>query len=484
MDKGIRRWLIMAVFIATFMTSVEITIVTTALPAIISSLHGLAYQSWIMSAYLLTTAITTPIYGKLADAMGRKRIFLWGVLLFILGSGLCGVSPSILLLILSRALQGIGAGAVMPLTFTIIADSYSFDERPRVMAFNNTAWGISALVGPLIGGFLVQYLNWHWVFFVNVPLGIIVFFLTLVGYRESAGNRRNLKIDRAGIVWLAAGLISLLLAVQLLDSSQKRLLWISAGLLLAAAGACGLLVRRERHFSDPLIAPSLFARPTFTVQIITALLLSGILIGYQIYFPIWLQSLYRLPATIAGLVVTSSSVMWLLMSFTVGPLITRFAPKKITLCVVTLQMLAYLPLIFAGRQFPSWAFYVIAAISGSGMGIVISMNTILCQHLVGKKQIGSATSLLTLGRTLGQTIMTGIFGALFNFSIRSQLQGIPFSWVNNVISSKNGDSYVARRSFIDGIILNSLHMIFLSAILLFLVVLIVNWRDPNNKIVK
>ncbi len=144
-----KRWVIMtAVFIATFMTSVEVTIVTTALPSIISELHGLAFQSWIMSAYLLTTAITTPIYGKLADTLGRRNVFQWGVIIFTLGSFLSGLAPSILILILARAIQGIGAGAVMPLTFTIIADNFSFKERANILAFNNTAWGLSALVGP------------------------------------------------------------------------------------------------------------------------------------------------------------------------------------------------------------------------------------------------------------------------------------------------------------------------------------------------
>uniref|UniRef100_UPI00262E8924 MFS transporter n=1 Tax=uncultured Bifidobacterium sp. TaxID=165187 RepID=UPI00262E8924 len=145
-DQSSNRVLTMAaVFIATFMTSVEVTIVTTALPSIISSLHGLEYQSWIMSAYMLTAAIATPVFGKLADTVGRRGVFLWGVVIFTVGTLLSGLAPHILLLVLARAVQGIGAGAVMPLTFTIIADLYDYSRRANVLALNNTAWGLSAL---------------------------------------------------------------------------------------------------------------------------------------------------------------------------------------------------------------------------------------------------------------------------------------------------------------------------------------------------
>ena len=249
------RGLVMAaVFIATFMTSVEVTIVTTALPAIISDLHGLAYQSWIMSAYLLTTAITTPIYGKLADTLGRRGVFQWGVVLFTLGTLLSGLAPHILLLILARALQGIGAGAVMPLTFTIIADYYDFAHRANVLALNNTAWGLSALVGPLIGGFLVDQLSWHWVFFVNVPLGILVFGLIQIGYREPRLEHVSLTIDWLGIAWLAVTLVALLLGIQALDQQP----WLAALLIVLAIVGGYLLIRQEHRAVDPLIAPHMF----------------------------------------------------------------------------------------------------------------------------------------------------------------------------------------------------------------------------------
>ncbi|ERL66632.1 hypothetical protein L248_0311 [Schleiferilactobacillus shenzhenensis LY-73] len=467
-----------AVFIATFMTSVEVTIVTTALPSIISALNGLAMQSWIMSAYLLTTAITTPIYGKLADAWGRRRIFQWGVLVFTLGSFLSGLAPTMPLLIAARAVQGIGAGAVMPLTFTIIADYYSFRERAQVLALNNTAWGLSALVGPLIGGFLVDTLSWHWVFFVNVPLGLLVAVLIQVGYREKARPAATLQVDWPGILWLAVSLVSLLLGIQMLARTP-----LAAAVLLVVAGiGLVLFIRTEKKRADPLIAPTMFANKTFSIQIATAMILSGVLIGYQVYFPIWLQSLYRIGATEAGFVVTSSSVMWLAASFFVGPLIARFVPKRISLLIITVLLLAYASLTVAGLHFPMWTFYVIAMINGTGMGIVISMNTILSQHLVPDTMVGSATSVLTLGRSLGQTVMTGVYGAVLNMVIKATRGPIPFARINGVISAKG--SRVAPTAAMDRVILTGLHGVFIVVTVMLVACWWINWRDPQRTIIK
>ncbi|WP_461216040.1 MFS transporter [Lacticaseibacillus sp. GG6-2] len=462
-----------AVFIATFMTSVEVTIVTTALPAIIAALHGLAFQSWIMAAYLLTTAVTTPIYGKLADAYGRKRFFSWGVLVFTLGSLFSGLAPNIVLLIAARALQGIGAGAVMPLTFTIIADFFDYAQRAQIMALNNTAWGLSALIGPLLGGFLVDTLSWHWVFFVNVPLGVIVLGLVAWGYQEHPQTTR-LQLDWAGITWLTVLLVSLLLAVQCLATNG----WWALGLFVVAIVSLGALVRQEKKAADPLISPRLFTSRTFTIQIVTAAILSGVLIAYQVYFPIWLQSIYHFAATKAGLVVSSSSIMWLLSSFAVAWALRHIVPKRLTMAVVSVQFLFYLALVLSGRGFPAWGFYVIAAVNGAGMGLVVSQNTILSQHLAPDELVGSATALLTLGRSLGQTIMTGVYGAVLNLVLAAKRGNVSEATLNQAVAGH------ASGAATQTVLLSALHAVFVGVLLLLAVVWYLNWRDPNREIIQ
>lgn len=304
--------------------------------------------------------------------------------------------------------------------------------------------------------------------------------LIQLGYHEKIQLKKKLVIDRLGITWLAVCLVSLLIAIQMLDTQP----WLALGLVIIAAISLILLIRQEGRFENPLMSPKMFRSPTFSIQILTATILSGVLIGYQVYFPIWLQSLYRVSATKAGLVVTSSSVMWLIASFFVGTLIAKFVPKRISISLIIVLLLGYLGLLFAGKTFPVWAFYVIAMVNGTGMGIVISMNIILSQHLVPAAMVGSATSVLTLGRSLGQTVMAGVYGAILNLVIRLQLHGgMTFAKVNSVISSKQA-TVVANRAAIDPIILSALHAVFLSVVVMLIIVLVINWLDPNKKVIQ
>lgn len=183
--KTNRRNVTIAMLVATFLAAIEVTIVSTAMPRIVSDLGGLKLISWVFAIYLLTTSVTTPIYGKLADLFGRKVIFTFGTAVFLLGSALCGLAQSMEQLIVYRAIQGIGAGAVLPVTFTIIGDIYSFEERAKIQGLFSSVWGISGIVGPLVGGFFVDVLSWHWIFFVNIPFGIIAVIMVWMYLNES-----------------------------------------------------------------------------------------------------------------------------------------------------------------------------------------------------------------------------------------------------------------------------------------------------------
>ncbi|KRL36712.1 major facilitator superfamily protein [Lacticaseibacillus manihotivorans DSM 13343 = JCM 12514] len=462
-----------AVLIATFMTSVEVTIVTTAIPTIIANLHGLAWQSWIMAAYLLTTAITTPIYGKLADTYGRKRLFQWGVAVFTGGSLLSGLSPSIGWLIVARGIQGIGAGAVMPLTFTLIADFFPYEKRAQAMALNNSAWGLSALLGPLLGGFLVDHLSWHWVFFVNVPLGVIVFGLTAFGYHESTTMATKQPLDRQGIAWLTISLVSLLLAAQSLSRSPG----FAFGLVIICGIALWRLVKVEQQATSALISPVLFRSKTFVVQIVTACLLSGVLIGYQVYFPIWLQGLDHVNATAAGFSVSFSSIMWLVAGFLVSWTLKHLVPRRLTMAVVVIQAISYGGLVLLGAHFPVWGFYVVAAINGFGMGLVISQNTILAQHLAPKQLVGTATAMLTLGRSLGQTVMTAIYGGVLNVVLQLRRGSVPMRELDAVVAGGAGSLQAA------GVLLSALQAVFVLVVMLLAIVWVVNACDPNREVI-
>lgn len=484
--KG-RFAILLAIFIATFMTSVEVTIVTTAMPTIISELHGLEIQSWVFAVYLLVSAITTPIYGKLSDSMGRKKLFMFGLLLFIIGSFLCGFAPNMLTLIVFRLIQGIGAGAIMPLTFTIIADLFKFEERAGVLAFNNTAWAISALAGPLLGGWIVDTLGWHWVFFINVPLGLITIALTAFGYRDVHQKSSKITLDWSGILSLAVVLISLLLIFQELSATPIK--WWLEGLLLLAF-VLGLIwfIWSEKRAQDPIFNLQMFKNRQFTIQILVALLLSGALIGFNIYFPIWLQSIYKVPAFIAGLTLTPSSVMWMACSFAVGFIMRRFVSKYVFIFITDFVSLLVLPLIFATVHFPMFYFYIIAGLMGGNMGIILTMSTLIAQNLVPKENVGQASSMIVLGRTVGQAMMTGVFGLAFSLGINAGLKRFPnlsYSQVNEFVSSTTSGQVPEKlRLLLEKVVLGAVHSVFGIVLILTLITLIVCCFEKAQKLEK
>lgn len=403
-----------AVFVATFMTAIEGTIITTAMPTIVGSLHGIEIMNWVFSIYLLTSAMLTPIYGKLADNIGRKPIFLFGTLLFMIGSALCGLSNSMLTLILSRAVQGIGAGAMMPVALTIIADLYPVEKRAKVLGLNSTAWGIASVVGPLAGGVIVDTVGWHWIFFINVPIGVFLLGMIWFYFHETKKTKKSGKMDLLGSFFMMVTLVSLLLGFQLLGDQGLSIAVVS--LLILAIVTFLLFYRVEKKAADPLIDLALFHSRTFVVVNIVAALASGFLMGIDVYIPMWMQGVLGMSAGIGGLVLAPLSILWMVGSF----LASRWLLKRSVSWVLTASLFITLVgaiWLFITPMKTSFLWFLgISSITGIGLGATMVVCTVTAQTSVPHSQIGVATSFNTLLRTIGQTIMVSVFGIVLNIS--------------------------------------------------------------------
>lgn len=474
-----------ALFVATFMTAIEGTIVSTAMPTIISSLKGLNLMSWVFSIYLLTSSIATPIYGKLSDQFGRKKIFMFGLTVFILGSCLAGASQSILFLILARALQGIGAGAIQPLTFIIIADLYSFDKRPKVLGLNSAGWGIASILAPLLGGYIVKYWSWHWVFLINLPVGLITLLVIGLFFHEKP-RHNTAKVDVTGTLWLSLTLFMILLVAQNLNNLRN---WpILAGSILIVAVSVWRFIKTEQHVVNPLIPLHLFRNQVFVGHNGVAAAVSGALIAFEVYLPMWVQGVLGLSPTMGGYAVTPSSVMWILGSFWTGRLLAKQAPHRILVGALGLLLVGYSCLHFLPMTTPFFIFLLVAGMMGMGFGLIITTTTVTVQQAVVEQEVGIATSLNMLSRTLGQTIMMSVFGLVQNMYFQraaSRKQGMSLSRFNQLIDPET--AHLVPQKLLEpmrAVLLQAFHGIYLLALGLILLAFIANVYATRRRPVK
>lgn len=408
-----------SVFVATFMTAIEGTIVTTAMPTIVGSLHGIEIMNWVFSIYLLTNAMFTPICGKLADKIGRRSIFIFGTLVFIIGSAMCGFSNTMLTLIISRAIQGIGAGAMMPVALTILADMYSAEKRAKMLGLNSTAWGIASVVGPLTGGVIVDTIGWHWIFFINVPIGLVLIGLVSYYLVEEKQEKDNKKMDIQGSLFLMTMLLTLLLAFQFLSESGFDLKVI--GMLGATILSIFLFIRAEKNAEDPVISLELFSSRIFIVVNLVAALISGFLMAVEVYIPMWMQGVLGYKAGLGGLVLAPLSILWVYGSSLVGRWMVQHSMKTVLLRTLGIALIGGVSLLVIPMKMPFIVFLVISGITGIGVGGTIVATTVQAQNSVGMDQLGVATSFNTLSKTIGQTVMVSVFGLILNTITRTEL---------------------------------------------------------------
>jgi EmrB/QacA subfamily drug resistance transporter len=410
-----------ALMLVMLLAALDQTIVSTALPTIVGELGGLEHLSWVVTAYLLATTIVTPLYGKLGDLFGRKIVLQSAIVLFLVGSALCGTSRSMVALIGFRALQGLGGGGLMVTTMAVVGDLLSPRERGRYQGIFGGVFGLATVIGPLIGGFFVDHLGWRWIFYINLPLGLIA--VAIVGWAFVAPTaRRRPAIDLAGAGLLALALTALILLMSL---AGRSFAWGSAeavGLGLTTVAAAAALLRVEQTTAEPILPLRLFANRIFAVCCAVGFIVGLAMFGSITYMPLYLQVVKGVAPSIAGLQLTPMMAGVLVTSIVSGRIISRTGRYRAFPIAGTAIMTGGLGLLASlDTASDTWLASVYMLVLGLGLGMVMQVLVLAVQNAVQPAVMGVATSGSIMFRQIGGSVGIAAFGAIFANHLRTNL---------------------------------------------------------------
>lgn len=406
--------------LAMAVVALETTVVVTALPTIAGELDRLDLYPWVFTAYLLTSTVTVPLCGKLADIFGRRRIFLFGMVLFLIGSVLCGLAQGMTELIVFRALQGLGAGALMPSILTVVADLYRLQERAKVQGAFSTLWGVTSLVGPSLGAYLTITWTWRSVFFIGVPFGLAAAIVLVCFFKEKV-QPRQISLDIAGSLLLMGGLTAVLLA---LTQGAEGSGWASPlvlGLLLVSVVMLVGLIVVERRASDPVVPLAMFRLRVMSVSSAANFLSGAVLFGVTSYVPLFVQGARGEGAAGAGVVLTPMLAAWSVSGFMGPRLLIRFGFRRLAIGATAMIAIGSAGLMLVRLDTPSIWLYISMGILGLGFGPSMAAFLMTLQEAVPWTQRGVATSSTQLFRSLGGTIGVALLGSILHVSLMAQV---------------------------------------------------------------
>jgi EmrB/QacA subfamily drug resistance transporter len=454
---------VVALMLAMLLSALDQTIVSTALPRIASDLNGLNKLSWVVTAYLITSAVVTPLYGKISDQLGRKKLFQIAIVIFLIGSALCGLAQSMNQLIFFRALQGIGAGGLMALVFAIIGDIIPPRQRGRYQGYFGGVWAISSIAGPLLGGFFTDHLSWRWIFYINIPFGLIA--LSAIAARLHLPVRKiEHRIDFSGAALLAGAVVCLLLVTVLGGATYA---WTSTPIF--ALGGGGILltllfVLWEIRAKEPIIPLHLFKNDIFTVSSALSFLSGAAMFGAMTFIPEYQQVVRGYSATKSGLLLLPMVAGLMFAMIPSGRLISKIGKYRIFpiigTAVTTLGLFLFSHITLTTSQLVLSVWMVVL---GLGIGTYMQVMTLAVQNSVDRKDMGAATSVVTFFRSMGASFGTAIFGAILTARLSHYLiQDLPAT-VSSHISTKSLQQSTASMAHIPAGILHDILVAFSSA---------------------
>lgn len=409
------------VMLVIFLFAIDATIVSTSMPTIVGKLGGLELYSWVFSIYMLTSALATPLFGKLSDLFSRRRLMLIGIGVFVLASALCGAAQSMEMLVVFRAVQGLGGGAIYALAFIIVGILYPAEKRAKMQGVISSVWGISSILGPLAGAVIVENWSWRWIFFVNLPIAGAATALIVLGFGEADGERRRPELDYKGGLALFAGLILLFYALAQTGRGAEPL---DAQLAIVLVLGLALLVWFwiiEQRAAEPIIPPDLFHLPLFRNSTVVAVLASIGVFGAISYFPLYIQGVLGSSASRAGTVLLVLSMGWTAGSLLGGQGLNRIGYRWV--CVWGMAFMALGYALFLGPAGQAGLILVIVNgfLIGLGMGLANLATLVAAQNVVAPHRIGVATSTIMLFRTFAGAFGISLMGSVLLYRMHHGL---------------------------------------------------------------
>lgn len=470
---------LMALILSMALAAIEGTVVATAMPNIAASLGGFSMYGWVFSAYLLTQAVVTPIYGKLADLYGRKPMIIGGFALFLLGSTLCGFATSMPMLVVFRLIQGLGAGGVLPVAVTLAGDLYNIEERGKIQGYVASVWGISSIAGPLLGGIIVDTIGWRWIFWINIPLGLLATYLIWRCLHEQVEHRER-SIDFVGAAMLLIGLSACMLA--LTEASAWGTMPVAA---LFAGGIAVLFafVRYERRPPDPVLHLELFRIPILRTGNLTIFAAGLAMIGLISFLPNYMQAVHGATPLIAGFTLSGMSLGWPIASVLAGRLLTRVGVRPLARIGGSAALLGTTLIALFAHHGPLAA-GAGAFVVGTGFGFLNTTFLVAIQASVSWTQRGVATAGNMLMRSIGNALGAAVLGGVLNFTLtdyldRRQLANeVSLDTVRDLISGHSALSDEVLSQLQVGLS-GSIHLVFWVIVGFALLTLLLAWNAPE-----
>ncbi|WP_101441200.1 MDR family MFS transporter [Amycolatopsis echigonensis] len=431
-----------AVMLSTGLVALDSTIIATAVPSVVRDLGGFSQFPWLFSIYLLTQAVTVPLYGKFADVLGRRPVMFFGIAAFLLGSVLCGVAWSMPVLIAARAVQGIGAGAVQPISMTMVGDLYTVEERARVQGYLAGVWAVASVIGPTLGGVFAEYLSWRWIFFVNLPLGALAAWMLYRKFTEQVKRTRH-KVDYTGATLLTVGCALLILA--LLEGGVAWS-WTSApSLAIFAVGVLMLVtfVLVERRADEPVLPLWVFTRRTLIGGNLVALVTGAVLLGFSSFLPTYAEGVLGTDALTAGFALAALTIGWPIAASLSGKIYLRIGFRDTALIGTGFLLVGAVLATFLGLDSVVWmAAASVFVVGGIGLGLSSSPTVVAVQSTVGWERRGVVTATNMFSRSLGSAVGTAIFGAIANATLAGRFANPPAEVAGHLPASVDATSRI------------------------------------------